>query len=168
MKQLLTILLVGLCVSFLGAQTNITVPDTITTSGHYLITPAGGTFQIDTTGSGFLRAAIWIAGQDTDSYNQNVPGVDDVGIDGQGATLIGYGPEALQATEFGIWFQNDERALDASLQDSSLRDSVQNVHIERFKYGVVFRQVADGLIDNCTIDSTQKGIELMSTSRITI
>jgi len=46
-----------------------------------------------------------------------------------------------------------------------LRDTVVNVTVKSFKYGVAFRQVADGLIDNCTIDSTQKGIELMSTGR---
>jgi len=165
MKHLLTILLVGLCATFLSAQTEITLPDTITTSGHYLITPADGTIQIDTTGSGFLRAALWIAGQDTDSYNKLVPGVDDVGVDGQGATLIGYGSDSKTATEFGIWFQNDERALDPSLQDSSLRDTVVNVTINNFWYGIAFRQVADGVIDNCTMDSTQKGIELMSTAR---
>ena len=166
MQKILTFLVIGLCVSFLSAQTNITVPDTITSAGHYLVDPAGGTFQIDTTGVGFIRAALWIAGQDTDSYNQNVPGVNDVFIDGQGATIIGYGSEDehLTATEFGVWFQNDLRALPSELQDTTYRDTCINVSVQNFKYGVAFRQVADGLIDNCTIDSTQKGIELMSTN----
>jgi flagellar hook assembly protein FlgD len=139
------------------------LPDTLTEPGKYYLVP-GAAYQIDTTGAGFIRAALWIAGQDTDSYNQNVPGVDDVYIDGQDATIIGYGPEATQAAEFGVWFQNDLRALDPALRDTTYRDTCVNVMVERFKYGVVFRQIADGLIDNCTIDSTQKGIELMSSA----
>ena len=165
MKKVLALMIVCICANFLFAQTTITVPDTITTAGHYLIEPAGGTFQIDTTGAGFIRAAIYIAGQDTDSYNQMVPGVNDVGIDGQGATIIGYGPEETRSTEFGIWFQNDLRAFPEELQDTTYRDTVVNVTIERFKYGVAFRQVADGLIEGCTFDSCQKAIELMSTGR---
>jgi parallel beta-helix repeat protein len=151
----------ALTINLTTTATNLitALADTITVPGHYYLTP-GGTFQIDTTGVGAIRAALWITGNDSDSNNRRIPGVDDVYIDGQGATMIGLDYEDGTPTEFAIWSQNDMRNL--PVQDTTYRDTVVNVTIEQFKYGIAFRLIADGVIDGCTIDSTQKAIELSS------
>jgi parallel beta-helix repeat protein len=144
---------------FEGSSVTLTVgtpdwtkfPFYITLPGKYIIDL--DTLQVDTTGVGFVRAGIWIT-TEPDSETATL-GVDDVFIDGQGAHLIGVAPS--NTTEFGVWFKNRMSTL-----DTTYRDTLVNLNVKKFKVGIAFRWIADGLIENCTIDSVQKGIELQS------
>jgi hypothetical protein len=148
MKKLIlltSVVIIGFLISNPSfAQTIITsIPDTIRTPGSYAL-PTDTTFQIDTTGFGSVRAGIWIT-TEPDSETATL-GVDDVFIDGQGAHLIGVAPS--NTTEFGVWFKNRMSTL-----DTTYGDTLVNLNVKKFRNGIVFRWIADGLIENCTIDS---------------
>jgi hypothetical protein len=147
------------------AQEFITPPVKIdsTKAGKRLVVVAGS-YQVAFGDS----VGFWVT---SDTANQSLnpgggktsKGVDSVCIDGNGAIVRGNAKErASSATKddrddgtFGVWFKNKP----AVVTDTTQADTVMNLTVRNWNWGIAFRLSRLGVVANCTIDSSREGIQ---------
>lgn len=96
-------------------------------------------------------------------------GVDSVCIDGNGAVVRGNAKErATSATKddrddgtFGVWFKNKP----ANTADTTQADTVKNLTVRNWSWGISFRLSRLGVVSNCAVDSSREGIQIATYGR---
>jgi len=167
-RVLLTLALAYTCAS---AQNFIVPPVKIdsTKAGKRLVVSPGA-YQVAPGDSvGFFVTSDTAAQTLNPSGGKTSKGVDGVCIDGNGAVVRGNAKEkATSSTKddrddatFGVWFKNKP----AVATDTTQADTVKNLTLRNWSWGISFRLSRLGMVSNCTVDSSREGIQIATYGR---
>jgi hypothetical protein len=166
-----TVLALAFAYASANAQGTITPPVKIdsTKVGKHLDVAAGSYQMAPGDSVAFFVTSDTASQTLNPSGGKTSKGVDGVCIDGNGAVVRGNAKErATSATKedrddatFGVWFKNKP----AVPTDTTQADTVKNLTMRNWNWGISFRLSRLGMVTNCTIDSSREGIQVATYGR---